>query len=116
MNGCNINKSLISFVLLAASFSCSHDKIKVSSEYFMDDIIHTHGNPSRVDTIILKEGSSLYEYQGGLYKFIPSNDSLEVIEHVYIKGNISLVLWLLPNGNKVKILDMLEWDRTKIQY
>ena len=113
---CNINKYLIITGSIVLFFSCSRDKLKVDSEFLIDDIVHIYGYPAQIDTIVLKKGISLYEYQGNLESLIPSNDSLKVIEHIYNKGNKSIAIWMLSNGNRVKIIDILEWDKTKIQY
>ncbi len=78
--------------------------------------MNRYGTPS-ISTIVLKKDVSLYEYQGGLVEYIPQKDSLSITQYYFVKDNINIVIWgiLLENG-KIKILDILEWDKNKIQF
>ena len=37
----------------------------------MEEFVRSYGHPDYSDTILLSHDSSLFEYQGGLYKFRP---------------------------------------------
>ena len=62
--------------LIGVLLGCSHKKVEIGEVYSDVDLINEFGNPTTVDTIVLKKGVSLYEFQGGLDKYIPQKDSL----------------------------------------
>lgn len=84
----------------------------------MDDISKSFGIPSYVDTIVLKPKMSrrLYEYQNGLFKFIPDKDSVLVIEQTFQEQNRCTVLWLIKRNNGMEIIDMIDWNPNKVQF
>lgn len=75
------------------------------------------GTPEGSSIIMLKRGISLYEFQGELYKFIPENDSLPIIQNTYRKGRILTVIWYKEKPNdSIEIISRLSWDEDYIQF
>lgn len=82
------------------------------------DLHAEFGYPTSNSEIILKNGISLYEFQGGLYKFIPEDDdSLIVVQNIYKKGDMSAAVWYVPlSEDSIKILDVLIWNHKWVQF
>lgn len=108
----------ICLIMLLLLCSCECSSIKVGKTYAMDDISKSFGIPSYVDTIVLKPKMSrrLYEYQNGLFKFIPDKDSVLVIEQTFQEQNRCTVLWLIKRNNGMEIIDMIDWNPNKVQF
>ena len=73
MMKCSIKKTthIVAFAtLIGVLLGCSHKKVEIGEVYSDVDLINEFGNPTTVDTIVLKKGVSLYEFQGGLDKYI----------------------------------------------
>lgn len=103
-------------IIGVAEWFSPHQK-DISSIHTKDELLKKFGNPTSEDTIILKHGINLYEFQGGLYKFIPKNDSLTVIESIYEKGFITTALWYEPlDSDSIRIIDNLTWNHVFTQY
>lgn len=107
---------LLCFVVVMMS-QCSSSQHKTDSINTQMDLFNKYGIPNSCNEIILKKNVSLYEYQGGLYKFIPEKDSISIIENIYCKGHIKTAIWYLPLcEDSIKILDMLSWDSNAINF
>jgi len=96
---------------------CSSSKQDANSIHNQEALRVEYGVPDTSNEIILKKDISLYEYQGGLYKFIPEVDSLIIVENIYHKGNITTAVWYIPLcEDSIKVLDHLSWNNKKIQF
>lgn len=112
----NTKNMVAPIFVLSLLLGCTLHEIKVHEEYDIKDIMNRYGTPS-ISTIILKKDVSLYEYQGGLVEYIPQKDSLSITQYYFVRDNINIVIWGIPLENgKIKILDILEWDKNKIQF
>lgn len=98
------------------STSCSTDYRNIQTEKELYKLL---GAPNERDTITLCPSCviSLHEYQSGLYKYIPSSDSIDVIEARYIKKHNHQVIWYIKQtGDSIKVIDELSWDDKTINY
>ena len=85
----------------------------------MKEVVSTYGYPDYTDTILLSHDSSLYEYQSGLYNFMPSKGSYKKIVVLTFKkhNNHIMKIWYEPADDKtINILDNLEWNPDKVQF
>lgn len=88
-----------------------------SSIKTQNELLKEFGEPTYVDTIFLKKDIRLYEFQGGLYKFIPENDSMTVIQNCYKGSCITTEIWYVPLGSdSIRVIDNLSWNHIFIQY
>ena len=92
--------------------SCGSDDIRVNEFYTDEEIKAGLGEPDSEKMITLKPEMSidLYEYQNGLYQFIPETDSLIVYEQIYNNGHHKKIIWLTEYGEKNKVLDVLDYN------
>lgn len=100
------------------NISCNNNVIEINGVYSDEDIENRMGNPDFVRVIVLKPDSSLslYEYQNGLYQFIPNKDSLIVFEQIYKTGFKKKIIWLTEYEKKKRVLDILEYDTLKTHF
>ena len=98
----------LSFLMLML-VSCG---IRVNEFYTDEEIKARLGEPDSEKMITLKPEMSidLYEYQNGLYQFIPETDSLIVYEQIYNNGHHKKIIWLTEYGEKKKVLDVLDYN------
>ena len=85
----------------------------------LEEIISTYGNPDFSKTIILSHVYQLFEYQGGLAKYCPTDgSSRKIVELTFMKhNNRVLKIWYEQiDDNEINVLDNLEWDSDKIQF
>jgi hypothetical protein len=97
-------------------FSCSIDYDNVQTEKELYELL---GKPNEIQTITLRANHdiSLHEYQSGLYKYIPSSDSIDVIEARYIKKHNHQVIWYIKQTcDSIKVIDELSWDDRYVNY
>ena len=101
----------LSFLMLML-VSCGSDDIRVNEFYTEEEIKARLGEPDSEKMITLKPNMSidLYEYQNGLYQFIPETDSLIVYEQIYNNGHHKKIIWLTEYGEKKKVLDVLDYN------
>ena len=111
----NTIHNIIFVILIDVFWGCSHKKVEIGGVYSDVDLINEYDNPTSVDTIILKEGVLLYEFQGGLSKYIPPKDSLCVVQYIFNSGTTTTAIWAIGTENK-RIIDILEWDKMEKQY
>ena len=114
MMKCNIKKTthIVAFAtLIGMLLGCSHKKVEIGEVYSDVDLINEFGNPTTVDTIVLKKGVSLYEFQGGLDKYIPQKDSLCIIQYIF-----NLFVWAIGTEKNKRIIDFLKWDKKERNY
>ena len=99
----------LSFLMLML-VSCGSDDIRINELYTDEEIKARLGEPVNEKMITLKPNMSidLYEYQNGLYQFIPETDSLIVYEQIYNNGHHKKIIWLTEYGEKKKVLDVLD--------
>jgi hypothetical protein len=110
--------ALLQFAILfmMLSTACSTDYGKIQTEKELYKLL---GEPDEMDTITLcpSHDISLHEYQSGLYKYIPSSDSVDVIEARYIKDHNHQVIWYIKQtGGSIKVIDELSWNDKAINY
>ena len=103
---------LSSSFLMLMLVSCGSDDIRVNEFYTDEEIKARLGEPDSEKMITLKPEMSidLYEYQNGLYQFIPETDSLIVYEQIYNNGHHKKIIWLTEYGEKKKVLDVLDYN------
>ena len=79
---------LSSSFLMLMLVNCGNDDIRVNEFYTDEEMKARLGEPDSEKMITLKPNMSidLYEYQNGLYQFIPETDSLIVVEQIYNNG------------------------------
>ena len=85
----------------------------------LEEIISTYGNPDFSKTIMLSHVYQLFEYQGGLAKYCPTDgSSRKIVELTFKKhDNRILKIWYEQiDDNAINVLDNLEWDSDKIQF
>ena len=85
----------------------------------LEEIISTYGNPDFSKTIMLSHVYQLFEYQGGLAKYCPTDgSSRKIVELTFKKhDNRVLKIWYEQiDDNAINVLDNLEWDSDKIQF
>ena len=101
----------LSFLMLMF-VSCGSNGVKVNELYTDEEIKARLGAPDNEKMITLKPNMSidLYEYQNGLYQFIPETDSLIVVEQIYNNGHYKKIIWLTEYGEKKKVLDVLDYN------
>ena len=101
----------LSFLMLML-VSCGSDDIRINELYTDEEIKARLGEPVNEKMITLKPNMSidLYEYQNGLYQFIPETDSLIVVEQIYNNGHYKKIIWLTEYGEKKKVLDVHNGD------
>ena len=78
-----------------------------------------YGNPDYSKTIMLSHDYPLYEYQGGLAEYCPTDgSSRKVVELTFKKRNHRVMkIWYEQNDdNTITVLDNLEWDSDKVQF
>ena len=103
---------LSSSFLMLMFVSCGSYGVKVNEFYTDEEIKARLGEPDSEKMITLKPNMSidLYEYQNGLYQFIPETDSLIVVEQIYNNGHYKKIIWLTEYGEKKKVLDVLDYN------
>ena len=103
---------LSSSFLMLMLVNCGNDDIRVNEFYTDEEIKARLGEPDSEKMITLKPNMSidLYEYQNGLYQFIPETDSLIVVEQIYNNGHYKKIIWLTEYGEKKKVLDVLDYN------
>lgn len=103
---------LSSSFLMLMFVSCGSNGVKVNELYTDEEIKARLGAPDNEKMITLKPNMSidLYEYQNGLYQFIPETDSLIVVEQIYNNGHYKKIIWLTEYGEKKKVLDVLDYN------
>ncbi|MBR4590881.1 MAG: hypothetical protein IKO36_09525 [Bacteroidaceae bacterium] len=119
MMKCNIKKTthIVAFAtLIGMLLGCSHKKVEIGEVYSDVDLINEFGNPTTVDTIVLKKGVSLYEFQGGLDKYIPQKDSLCIIQYIFNSGTTTTAIWAIGTEKNKRIIDFLKWDKKERNY
>ena len=112
------SKRCTQIIFLSSSFlmlmlvSCGNNGVKVNELYTDEEIKARLGAPDSEKMITLKPNMSidLYEYQNGLYQFIPETDSLIVYEQIYNNGHHKKIIWLTEYGEKKKVLDVLDYN------
>ena len=112
------SKRCTQIIFLSSSFlmlmlvSCGNNGVKVNELYTDEEIKARLGAPDNEKMITLKPNMSidLYEYQNGLYQFIPETDSLIVFEQIYNNGHHKKIIWLTEYGEKKKVLDVLDYN------
>ena len=92
--------------------SCGSNGVKVNELYTDEEIKARLGAPDNEKMITLKPNMSidLYEYQNGLYQFIPETDSLIVFEQIYNIGHHKKIIWLTEYGEKKRVMDVLDYN------
>ena len=116
---CDIKNTIhnITFVILIDIFlGCSHKKVEIGGVYSDVDLINEYDNPTFVDTITIKKGVLLYEFQGGLAKYIPPKDSLCVVQYIFNRGTKTTAIWAIGTEKDKRIIDLLEWNKMEKQY
>ena len=105
--GCTQIIFLFSSFLMLMFVSCGSNGVKVNELYTDEEIKARLGEPVNEKMITLKPNMSidLYEYQNGLYQFIP-----EVVEQIYNNGHYKKIIWLTEYGEKKKVLDVLDYN------
>lgn len=111
-------KIMITVFCVVMMSRCSSPQQKMDLINTQTDLFNQYGTPGSCNTVILKKGIFLPEYQSGLYEFMPEEgDSLTIKENMYRKGDIITAVWYLPlHEDSIKILDILSWDNSKIHY
>jgi hypothetical protein len=107
---------LFAIQVMMLSTACSTDYGKIQTEKELYKLL---GEPDEMDTITLcpSRDISLHEYQSGLYKYIPSSDSIDVIEARYIKKHNHQVIWYIKQTcDSIKVIDELSWDDRYVNY
>ena len=92
---------------------------KLNGKTTLEEIISIYGNPDYSKTIMLSHDYPLYEYQGGLAEYCPTDgSSRKVVELTFKKrDNRVLKIWYEQNDdNTITVLDNLEWDSDKVQF
>lgn len=110
--GCTQIIFLFSSFLMLMLVNCGNDDIRVNEFYTDEEIKARLGEPDSEKMITLKPNMSidLYEYQNGLYQFIPETDSLIVIEQIYKNGQYKKIIWLTEYGKKKRVMDVLDYN------
>lgn len=110
--GCTQIIFLFSSFLMLMFVSCGSNGVKVNELYTDEEIKARLGAPDNEKMITLKPNMliDLYEYQNGLYQFIPETDSLIVVEQIYNNGHYKKIIWLTEYGEKKKVLDVLDYN------
>ncbi|MBR4828736.1 MAG: hypothetical protein IKZ92_02920 [Muribaculaceae bacterium] len=105
-------------MLLSLFFSCKNNGVEINGVYSDEELKDRLGAPEYEKMIVLKPDTfiNLYEYQSGLYQFMPEKDSLIVLEQGYKNGSNKKILWLTGYENKKRVLDILEYNPQKIQF
>ena len=107
-------KSILLWLLVLASLfiGCKNNDVKINGVYSDEELKNWLGAPEYEKMIVLKTDTSinLYEYQNGLYQFIPDKDSLIVLEQGYKNGSKKKILWLTEYEQKKKVLDVLDYN------
>ena len=92
---------------------------KLNGKTTLEEIISIYGNPDYSKTIMLSHDYPLYEYQGGLAEYCPTDgSSRKVVELTFKKRNHRVMkIWYEQNDdNMITVLDNLEWDSDKVQF
>ena len=92
---------------------------KLNGKNTLEEIINIYGNPDYSKTIMLSHDYPLYEYQGGLAEYCPTDgSSRKVVELTFKKRNHRVMkIWYEQNDdNTITVLDNLEWDSDKVQF
>ena len=92
---------------------------KLNGKTTLEEIISIYGNPDYSKTIMLSHDYPLYEYQGGLAEYCPTDgSSRKVVELTFKKRNHRVMkIWYEQNDdNTITVLDNLEWDSDKVQF
>ena len=92
---------------------------KLNGKNTLEEIINTYGNPDYSKTIMLSHDYPLYQYQGGLAEYCPTDgSSRKVVELTFKKRNHRVMkIWYEQNDdNTITVLDNLEWDSDKVQF
>ena len=95
------------------------EKLIARGKESLEEIINTYGNPDYSKTIMLSHDYPLYEYQGGLAEYCPTDgSSRKVVELTFKKRNHRVMkIWYEQNDdNTITVLDNLEWDSDKVQF
>lgn len=110
--GCTQIIFLFSSFLMLMLVNCGNDDIRVNEFYTDEEIKARLGEPDSEKMITLKPNMSidLYEYQNGLYQFIPETDSLIVVEQIYNNGHYKKIIWLTEYGEKKRVMDVLDYN------
>ena len=109
---------LLLLILLSLFIGCKNNGVEINGVYSDEELKSRLGSPEYEKMIVLKPDTSinLYEYQSGLYQFIPDKDSLIVLEQGYKNGSKKKILWLTGYENKKRVLDILEYNPLKTQF
>lgn len=110
---------LLGLLMLVSLFiSCKNNGVEINGVYSDEELKNRLGAPEYEKMIVLKPDTSinLYEYQNGLYYFIPEKDSLIVFEQGYKNGSNKKILWLTGYENKKRVLDILEYNPLKTHF
>lgn len=114
------NSSFLVWLLISIPFcvSCNNNVIEINGIYSDEYLKSRLGTHEYERVIVLKPDTSisLYEYQNGLYQFIPDKDSLIVFEQGYKNGYQKRILWLIEHEKKKKVLDILEYNTLKTHF
>ena len=92
---------------------------KLNGKTTLEEIISIYGNPDYSKTIVLSHVYQLFEYQGGLAKYCPTDgSSRKIVELTFMKRNHRVMkIWYEQNDdNTITVLDNLEWDSDKVQF
>ena len=109
---------LTELILLSLFIGCKNNGVEINGVYSDEELKNRLGAPEYEKMIVLKPDTSinLYEYQNGLYQFIPEKDSLIVLEQGYKTESNKKILWLTGYENKKRVLDILEYNPLKTQF
>jgi hypothetical protein len=116
---------LVVILSICACLGCSpyvYTDENLNGETTIQTIVNKYGNPNYADTFMLSRDKNLYEYQRGICKYCPLDDSITVVELTYRKRNILkrnkiLKIWYEPiDSNVIKVLDNIEWDPEEVQF
>lgn len=113
-------KSILLWLLVLVSLfiGCKSDGVEINGIYSDEELKDKLGVPEYEKKIVLKPDTSLnlYEYQNGLYQFMPDKDSLIVLEQGYKNGSKKKIFWLIEYEQKKKVLDVLDYNTKTTQF
>ena len=101
-------RKFIRIVSIISSLRRCTQIIFLSLSFLMLMLVSCGNDDEKMITLKPNMSIDLYEYQNGLYQFIPETDSLIVYEQIYNNGHHKKIIWLTEYGEKKKVLDVLD--------